>query len=53
MVTFTRCPEDGCHLDAVVLRRTVLESTDGPIEHVMTVCPNSHGFFLPVEMLTG
>ena len=31
--------------------RTVLESTDGPVEHARIVCLNRHWFLLPVEWL--
>lgn len=43
------CPEDGTPL--VVLRRFVLESTDGPIEHVSGRCQRSHPFACSVEYL--
>lgn len=47
----TACPEKGCGLPAEIAHRTVLESTDGPIEHARTQCVRGHMFFLPIEML--
>jgi len=46
-----RCPAPGCGLQAEVLGRACLESTDGPIEHLETCCPQGHQFFFPVFML--
>lgn len=43
------CPE--CSGPAEVLRRDVLESTDGPIEHVKIACINRHNFFMPTDRL--
>lgn len=45
----TTCPE--CGLVAEVLRRDVLKSTDGPVEHAKTRCLDGHHFLLPVEVL--
>lgn len=45
----TCCPECG-HL-AELVDRTVLESTDGPIEHVHVRCVQRHRFWLPAEYL--
>lgn len=45
------CPELGCELPADVLDRTVLESTDGPVEHVRTACSGGHWFFMPSAAL--
>ena len=42
---FTACPE--CGSIARVLDRFVLESTDGPVEHVRTQCVRRHWFVLP------
>ena len=42
---FTACPE--CGSIARVLDRFVLESTDGPVEHVRTQCVRRHCFLLP------
>jgi hypothetical protein len=41
------CPE--CDQPAEVLSRTVLYSTDGPVEHARVLCVLDHFFFLPVE----
>jgi hypothetical protein len=45
----TRCPE--CGAPAEVDARSVLESTDGPIEHARVRCLQRHVFVLPVEWL--
>ncbi len=45
----TTCPE--CGQLAEVLRRDVLESTAGPVEHAKTLCIEGHHFLLPVEVL--
>ena len=47
----TRCPEAGCHLPAEITDRFVLQSTDGPIEHVKIYCLGKHIFVMPVERL--
>lgn len=46
----TRCPS--CGYPAEVQWRTVLESTDGPIEHVKVRCIRRHSFLLPTASLT-
>ena len=46
---FTTCPE--CRSIARVLDRFVLESTDGPVEHVRTQCVDRHWFVLPAASL--
>jgi hypothetical protein len=45
----TTCP--GCGAPAEVTDRDVLESTDGPIEHVRVVCVRRHWFLLSTESL--
>jgi len=45
----TTCPE--CGNAAEITARDVLESTDGPIEHVKVVCVAQHWFVLPVASL--
>jgi hypothetical protein len=47
----TACPEPGCTLPAEILDRTLLASTDGPIEHARVMCPGGHGFLMPTELL--
>lgn len=47
----TMCPERDCDGPAEVIDRRVLESTDGPTEHVRVVCLLGHRFLVPVEML--
>lgn len=52
MLDLTVCPAPDCHLPATIReRRPVLESTDGPVEHVRTDCPDGHLFFMPADML--
>ena len=48
-VQFTRCPE--CGLAAEIVRRAVLESTDGPIEHSAVRCVAAHQFLLSTASL--
>jgi hypothetical protein len=43
------CPE--CGGPAEVQWRSVLESTDGPVEHAKVLCAQRHWFLLPVERL--
>lgn len=45
----TRCPECGC--TAEIERRTVLASTDGPIEHAKIRCVNRHWCYVPLQVL--
>jgi hypothetical protein len=45
------CPELSCRQPAEIISRWVLESTDGPIEHVMTRCLARHVFTPHTEML--
>jgi hypothetical protein len=45
----TVCPE--CGELAEVQWRTVLESTDGPVEHSKVLCMNRHWFLLPTASL--
>lgn len=47
----TGCPEPGCYLPAEILDRTVLESTDGPVEHARVACVGGHRFLMPTAML--
>lgn len=49
MIDTTTCPE--CGVPAGVQWRTVLESTDGPIEHARVRCVAGHHFLLPVADL--
>lgn len=41
----TDCPD--CGLPAEVVARSVLPSTDGPIEHLKTRCITGHWFLTP------
>ena len=45
----TTCPE--CGAPAEVTDRFVLESTDGPIEHVRVRCAGMHWFLMSTESL--
>jgi hypothetical protein len=45
----TLCPE--CGALAEVLWRTVMEGTDGPVEHAKVSCVRRHRFLLPVARL--
>jgi hypothetical protein len=45
----TTCPE--CGAPAEVTDRDVLESSDGPIEHLRVVCVRRHWFLLSTESL--
>lgn len=45
----TGCPE--CGAVAQIVRRAVLESTDGPIEHAVVRCAAQHHFTLPTASL--
>lgn len=45
----TGCP--ACGACAEIEHRSVLESTDGPIEHVKLRCVNRHWFMAPVAVL--
>lgn len=47
----TGCPEPGCPLPAGISARWVLESTDGPVEHVHVHCPAGHWSRMPTALL--
>ena len=56
---FLDCPayldEEGavrCGLPAEVKSRSIMRSTDGPIENAMIRCPSGHWFNAPTEFLT-
>ena len=49
MSSVASCPE--CDRVAAVLDRCVLDSTDGPVEHVRIVCSGGHYFFMPTAGL--
>src|SRR5262245_41808562 len=44
------CPE--CSASAEETDRFVLDSTDGPMEHVALDCPRNHRFQVPVDKLS-
>lgn len=46
---FTTCP--GCGEIAEIRDHFVLPSTDGPVEHVQTLCVGRHWFQLPTANL--
>lgn len=43
------CPE--CQTTAEIVDRFVLESTDGPVEHVKVRCARGHWFMMQAERL--
>jgi hypothetical protein len=45
----TTCPD--CGAPAEVTDRCVLESTDGPVEHVRVLCLRRHWFLMPTASL--
>lgn len=45
----TSCPQ--CGAPAEITRRDVLESTDGPVEHVGVRCVQWHTFLMPTYCL--
>jgi hypothetical protein len=45
------CPDARCSGVAEVVDRTVLESTDGPVEHLRIECVRGHTFFCPTFVL--
>jgi hypothetical protein len=45
----TTCPE--CGAPAEVTRRSALESTSGPVEHVKIQCVRRHWFLMPTFLL--
>lgn len=46
---FVNCPD--CGALAEITERSVLESTDGPVEHVRVSCLRWHWFLMPTELL--
>jgi hypothetical protein len=46
------CPDHRCSAPAEVLSRWDFSSTDGPIEHVKTLCLNDHAFTVPTASVT-
>ena len=51
MFAIVGCPQ--CQQPAEVLDRFVLESTDGPVEHLRVSCVDRHHFLLPAEAMSG
>lgn len=51
MIETVKCPV--CMFDAEVIERFVLESTDGPVEHIKILCPQGHGYRMPTALLFG
>ena len=49
MLTIVGCPQ--CGQPAEVIDRFVLESTDGPAEHLRVSCLERHHFMLPSAAL--
>jgi hypothetical protein len=50
VLTIVECPE--CGQPAEVLDRFVLDSTDGPTEHVRLRCLGRHHLMIPTQALT-
>jgi hypothetical protein len=46
-----RCPEDGCTAPSFQTDRYVIESTDGPVEHLAVACGAGHRFHGAVSSL--
>jgi len=46
----TACPEPGYALQAEILDRTLIESTDELVEHVRVACPRGHRFLMPTRI---
>ena len=44
-----KCP--ACRSEAYVIRRYVLDSTDGPIEHALVACAAGHYWNGPITLL--
>lgn len=52
-MTLYNCPEPGCTMPAASEGRPhLLESTNGPVEHVRLRCVVGHYFHMPTEGLT-
>ena len=51
MLDTTFCPT--CGELAEVQWRTVLDSTDGPVEHAKILCVQRHWFLLPLASIRG
>lgn len=47
-----KCPYPDCDLTTTTLDHYILESSDGPIEHVKLKCPSGHWFNMPTFLLT-
>lgn len=47
------CDCSECGLPADVEDAGLIESTDGDVHHVKTMCPAGHWFFMPADMLEG
>ena len=45
----TTCPQ--CGVPAEIEQRTMLPSTDGPVEHVKIRCLGGHWFFMEADAL--
>jgi hypothetical protein len=50
MFSIVGCPQ--CGRPAEILERFVLESTDGPVEHVGVACLARHRFLMPTQALS-
>jgi 3-oxoadipate enol-lactonase len=48
---FHTCPEPGCSMPAEAVERFSLPSTDGPVEHLKTICARGHVLTPLAEMM--
>jgi hypothetical protein len=49
VIALTSCPE--CRAPADITDRFVLQSTDGPVEHIAVSCVAGHHFRMPADRL--
>jgi hypothetical protein len=49
MLWLVPCPDASCGALAEISDRITIGSTDGPVEHVRTLCLDGHHFFMPAS----
>jgi hypothetical protein len=49
MLWLAVCPDPSCVAPAEIPDRITVGSTDGPVEHVRTLCLDGHRFYLPAD----
>ena len=47
----TACPQPECGLPCEIEERHILESSDGPVEHIRLLCIAGHRYNMPTSML--